>query len=79
MQLEITGFLEGNASVFMEELWTLLLDAQRNPTGIPTVFLEKKKQELLARQVSCGSEWEAATRSTNFGSLAVGVFARQHG
>ena len=49
MQLEITGFLEANAKPFMEELWTLLVDAQNQPSGIPSVFIEKKKAELIKK------------------------------
>jgi hypothetical protein len=35
----------------MLELWKLLLSAQSNPAGIPTEFLEKKKEEILAKKV----------------------------
>jgi hypothetical protein len=37
MQLAITGFLERHSAKFMKELWTLLLSAQSNPSGIPQV------------------------------------------
>lgn len=50
MQLEITGFLEKKSGSFMEELWELLVDAQSQPSGIPSIFIEKKKQEILKRQ-----------------------------
>jgi serine/arginine repetitive matrix protein 1 len=50
MQIDITGFLEKKSGAFMEELWTLLCDAQTQPAGIPSVFLEKKKEEILRRQ-----------------------------
>ena len=52
MQLNLTGFLHGkNARLFMQELWDLLISAQQNTSGIPTVFLEKKKEELRQKKV----------------------------
>jgi serine/arginine repetitive matrix protein 1 len=50
MQLDVTGFLEKQAQSFVEELWTLLVDAQGQPSGIPSVFIQKKKEEILSRQ-----------------------------
>ena len=50
MQLEITGFLEGKAKSFMEEFWGLLVDAQNQPSGIPSLFIEKKKSEIIKKQ-----------------------------
>jgi serine/arginine repetitive matrix protein 1 len=50
MQLEITGFLEGKSKTFMEEFWTLLVDAQNQPSGIPSLFIEKKKAELVHKK-----------------------------
>lgn len=50
MQLDVTGFLEKQAASFVEELWTLLVDAQSQPSGIPSVFLQRKKEEILSRQ-----------------------------
>ena len=35
----------------MKELWELLLSAQTNIGGIPTAFLEKKKEEIRQRKV----------------------------
>ncbi|CEG38040.1 serine arginine repetitive matrix [Plasmopara halstedii] len=46
LQMTLTGFLEKQAGPFTEELWQLLLSAQGNPTGIPTIILDKKKMEL---------------------------------
>ncbi len=34
MQINLTGFLEQNAAVFMKELWNLLLVSQRSEGGI---------------------------------------------
>lgn len=52
MQINLTGFLNGkNAREFMGELWPLLLSAQENIAGIPSAFLELKKEEIKQRQV----------------------------
>lgn len=52
MQINLTGFLNGkNAREFMKDLWPLLLSAQENIAGIPSVFLEQKKEEIRQRQV----------------------------
>lgn len=52
MQINITGFLQSkNAREFMKELWTLLLSAQENIGGIPSEFMEKKKEEIKQRKV----------------------------
>lgn len=47
LQLQLTGFLEKSTSTFMEELWGLLVDAQNSLGGIPSAFLQDKKQEML--------------------------------
>lgn len=36
----------------MKDLWPLLLSAQENIAGIPSAFLEQKKEEIRQRQVS---------------------------
>lgn len=52
MQINLTGFLNGkNAREFMRDLWPLLLSAQENIAGIPSAFLEQKKEEIRQRQV----------------------------
>lgn len=50
LQLDVTGFLEKQAQAFVEELWTLLVDAQDQPSGIPSVFIQQKKDEILSRE-----------------------------
>ncbi|CAM9339486.1 unnamed protein product [Ascophyllum nodosum] len=47
LQLQLTGFLEKSTSMFMEELWVLLIDAQNSIGGIPSAFLQDKKEEIL--------------------------------
>ena len=51
MQINLTGFLEANAAVFMKELWKLLISAQASPSGIPAAFLEKAKEKILQKKV----------------------------
>jgi len=52
MQINLTGFLEKNTPAFMKELWDLLVSAEEGIGGIPKVFLEKKKEELLRQKVN---------------------------
>lgn len=40
-----------NARMFIGELWKHLLSAQENIGGIPSDFLEKKKEEIRQRKV----------------------------
>lgn len=52
LQMNLTGFLHAKyARVFMQELWDLLTSAQENIGGIPTQFLEEKKEEIRQRKV----------------------------
>lgn len=51
LQLQLTGFLEKSTGMFMEELWGLLVDAQNSLGGIPSAFLQDKKEEMLVVQV----------------------------
>ncbi|KAJ3187744.1 hypothetical protein HDU85_006137 [Gaertneriomyces sp. JEL0708] len=50
MQIEISGFLEANSPHFMEELWSLLASAQNTVGGIPQIFLDQKKEEILKKR-----------------------------
>ncbi|RKP07751.1 serine/arginine repetitive matrix 1-like protein, partial [Thamnocephalis sphaerospora] len=52
IQINLTGFLENNAGVFVQELWDMLLSAQENIGGIPAKLVEQKKQEIMRKQVS---------------------------
>ena len=54
LQIQLTGFLDRQAAPFVAELWKLLLDAQDSPHGIPRAFVERKKQELVARREAGG-------------------------
>ncbi|PNY11062.1 serine/arginine repetitive matrix protein, partial [Trifolium pratense] len=50
VQIQITGFMEKNTVKFMKELWTLLLSAQKNASGVPQQFLDAKEEELLKKK-----------------------------
>ena len=50
LQLDVTGFLGKQSGVFVEELWTLMVDAMAQPNGIPSIFIQKKKEEIINRQ-----------------------------
>nr|XP_012573158.1 serine/arginine repetitive matrix protein 1 isoform X2 [Cicer arietinum] len=50
VQIQITGFMEKNTGKFMKELWTLLLSAQKNASGVPQQFLDAKEEELLKKK-----------------------------
>ncbi len=56
LQVQLTGFLNKQAQPFVAELWKLLLDAQDAPHGIPRAFVERKKQELVARREASGGD-----------------------
>ena len=56
LQVQLTGFLNKQAQPFVAELWKLLLDAQDAPHGIPRAFVERKKQELVARRAEGASD-----------------------
>lgn len=52
MMMNLMGFLYGkNTRIFIQELWELLISAQENVGGIPTVFLEQKKEEIRQMKV----------------------------
>ncbi|KZV99500.1 PWI domain-containing protein [Exidia glandulosa HHB12029] len=46
IQVNLTGFLTSHTGTFVQELWTLLLEAQASPAGIPKRFVEEKKEEM---------------------------------
>lgn len=49
VHMALVGFLEKKTLSFVKDLWVLLADAQSNPTGVPSVILEKKKSEIQKR------------------------------
>ncbi|KAJ1412343.1 PWI domain [Sesbania bispinosa] len=51
VQIQITGFMEKNTGKFMKELWTLLLSAQKNASGVPQQFLDAKEEEIRKKKV----------------------------
>ena len=54
MQINLTGFLTISTPAFMTALWTLLLEAQDSPAGIPRSLVEEKKAEM--RNANKGDE-----------------------
>ncbi|VDD81508.1 unnamed protein product [Mesocestoides corti] len=49
IQINLTAFLGSkSARIFVTELWDLLLSAMNTPGGVPAIFLEAKKAELLS-------------------------------
>lgn len=76
MQLDVTGFLEKQSGAFIAELWTLLVDAQEQPSGIPSVFLQKKKDEILQRQ-ELSKRFSSTQSTTVINSLVSGPETQQ--
>ncbi|WVQ76875.1 hypothetical protein IAR50_006549 [Cryptococcus sp. DSM 104548] len=51
MQVSLIGFMDKfGAAAFMDQLWKLLLSAQKTVGGVPAEFIEAKKAELQKRQ-----------------------------
>ncbi|KAM0862412.1 hypothetical protein ACQ4PT_045294 [Festuca glaucescens] len=50
IQIQLTGFMEKNTIKFMKELWSLLLSAQQNASGVPQQFLDAKEAEIQQRK-----------------------------
>jgi hypothetical protein len=51
IQIQLTGFMEKNTVKFMKELWSLLLSAQQNASGVPQQFLDAKEAEIQQKKV----------------------------
>lgn len=82
LQLQLTGFLEKSTGTFMEELWGLLVDAQNSLGGIPSAFLQDKKQEMLQAKVwnrcSCWPECHPLSLKYAQNTAAAVLFCRQY-
>ncbi|KAJ0979543.1 hypothetical protein J5N97_015017 [Dioscorea zingiberensis] len=50
IQIQLTGFMERNTVKFMKELWSLLLSAQKNASGVPQQFLDAKEEEMRKKK-----------------------------
>ncbi|CAN6442794.1 unnamed protein product [Victoria cruziana] len=50
IQIQLTGFMEKNTGKFMKELWSLLLSAQKNISGVPQQFLDAKEEEAKKKK-----------------------------
>ena len=42
----MTGLLEDKATIFLEELWSLMLSASKQDSGIPIELIKQKQSEL---------------------------------
>ncbi|RWR86125.1 serine/arginine repetitive matrix protein 1-like protein [Cinnamomum micranthum f. kanehirae] len=51
IQIQLTGFMEKNTGKFMKELWSLLLSAEKNVSGVPQQFLDAKEEETRKKKV----------------------------
>ena len=51
IQIQLTGFMEKNTVKFMKELWSLLLSAQQNASGVPQQFLDAEEEEMRQKKV----------------------------
>ncbi|CAI0539909.1 unnamed protein product [Linum tenue] len=50
VQIQLTGFMEKNTGKFMKELWSLLISAQKNASGVPQQLLDAKEEETRQKQ-----------------------------
>lgn len=50
MQINLTGFLESKTQVFMEKLWSVLLEAQGSSSGVPPSFVKDKMDEMKRKR-----------------------------
>ena len=51
IQINLTGFMEDNASVFTQELWNMLISAESSPMGIPAELIELEKELIRQKKV----------------------------
>lgn len=75
LQINITGFLEDKAPVFVQELWSLLLSAAETPSGVPQSFLDaaaadlkrhREQQEELQRRLRDESRLKDSSYEYNY-------------
>lgn len=52
VQISLTGFMERNTGKFMKELWSLLISAEQNLSGVPQQFLDEKEEETKKKKVN---------------------------
>ncbi|KAJ2329243.1 Serine/arginine repetitive matrix protein 1, partial [Coemansia sp. RSA 2681] len=51
MQINLTGFLEFKTEEFMQSLWTILLEAQKGPGGIPESLIRDKVEDIKRERI----------------------------
>ncbi|TNV77303.1 hypothetical protein FGO68_gene4089 [Halteria grandinella] len=71
MQVQLTGFLEDKASIFMKELWNLLLSAQADPSGIPPELIREKLDERQRKLEKLQQTEKQLQKIKSFSGLAV--------
>ena len=79
MQLYLTGFLEHNTPTFMKDLWALLISAQENELGVPTEFLERKKEEIRQKKEEQARAATAQARRSAWRAVPSPCLARRIG
>ena len=52
VEIHITGFMKKNTGKFMKALWTLLLSAQKNASGVPQQFVDTKEEEIRKKKLN---------------------------
>eukprot|EP00976_Prorocentrum_cordatum_P048006 969110-Prorocentrum_minimum.AAC.5 len=50
MMVALMSFLEKNTSLFMKELWSMLISAQESPNGVPEQLIVAKQEEARKQQ-----------------------------
>ena len=57
------------AGVFVSELWTLLVDAQQQSSGIPAAFIAQKKKEIISQRQQTSRFGPAPSQSSESASV----------
>lgn len=76
LQINLTGFLAKNSSAFVKDLWSLLLSAQENESGIPQQFLEEHKSTLSVKQEEAQRLKEALERVQRVATTTSGLVSQ---
>eukprot|EP01080_Neovahlkampfia_damariscottae_P008867 gene8867-816_t len=66
IQINLNGFLDENAPLFVEELWKLLVSANSNSFGIPQQFLDKERDALEKEQKDHEKIEEEIRKKSNY-------------
>jgi len=66
MMTELLSFLEKNTSLFMKELWSLLISAQQSDDGVPLQLVRAKEEEVSVVVSACVLGFAALTHTRLF-------------